>query len=1017
MPHNRYYNSRVSQRPHGRQNSIQSQINTPKSGPTLPESGHGAGVGGSTATVTQPSGDSATSDQFDIERSIEKALERLLFSIIAFFDRHRALSVLAAWSLMLLMDNISILPVEWFFFMFYSLLVFVHAFGVSLNAFAFLSASVVAVNLIVFYCISYQITSFLSSVVVYALLVYSLHGLDSLGWSMAVCMILGRNGNSWCSSLPTALKRPIAAHCSSFGIFWALYHNISYFSRSVDRLCTLLGIGPPSPPQVSVKDITESSIHITWSFEKVSTGGKLQLPPIKKLASPEVRLQKYEIELNGSIITECDTSRDSIVISGINPGSTYRVRVLSFSPSHGKIPSPPILVRTMAQSIQSKNSNQQPPSKTYAQVSKSNNDDVESLMLQTEDSACSAVKVESLLDNLQSRTRENHSKIKQELQSLKKTSSGDEDVKAPSPKKSKKPKKQGSISRRNSTQTNGEPQKETREDSKPNKPDTKEDKSKISEKPNLKEQKHLFPSSNADAVAPEKSSGNLKPPTINHKQNTIKSDVDAVTTKIPKAFDTFKPQNSSKNENSRKKQSKKKNLAQSNPGEQSNNATETFVPKSKKRQKRSSFTKRDGAFSPKKQSQAQSAPAKKSDASSDDGFSKKNVVTKSFGKNEARNSWGPSSKPLKPSSVSPGVKLENKLNSDASKSETDLSSLNRTKSATDVSSLPFSNLHNGSESDLSYSALQRTLTSSPSPSAGYPATAASLLPRNLVPENLVPLHKRRPFLDVIPGSPSTAESSAFSILKDTDLAYPTPERLSFSWNAASSAASTSSISTNNIDLTKLIERRSVSPSTYMNSEVADSRPQKEMSRFHYHFARSKDSSSQTPSSPLWKSSQVYNSQLSSYHSPLSPGFISGSAAYSKLPSARPTPTVTSSTVFDFGNRTSDYQESKYPNCLTPMSNPLPTYSDQKLTNFNVATNSGNKNKINYWDVERTQGLFGYDNKSSNISLQQNRHSMGSGMDHRNGLRTPPGLNPSAPAFDISLNRSKRSSTGFSALSQ
>ncbi|KAJ2848121.1 hypothetical protein GGI22_005800, partial [Coemansia erecta] len=78
-------------------------------------------------------------------------------------------------------------------------------------------------------------------------------------------MSLTRMHSPWCEILPDYLQAPIAAYCTSFGILWLTYQNSKRLERLLDPTCLLLGIIPPLPPRLSIVEILDTSVVISWS--------------------------------------------------------------------------------------------------------------------------------------------------------------------------------------------------------------------------------------------------------------------------------------------------------------------------------------------------------------------------------------------------------------------------------------------------------------------------------------------------------------------------------------------------------------------------------------------------------------------------------------------------------------------------------------------------------------------------------------------------------------------------------
>ncbi|KAJ2200577.1 hypothetical protein IW144_001018, partial [Coemansia sp. RSA 522] len=186
--------------------------------------------------------------------------------IFHFFARHRATTALVAWAGVYVFDVVDMgMPAEWLVFTFFSFSVFVQAFGMSILLFAALTVAMFGLNVAVYYFLPFAVTSLLSTVVVSMLLVRGVHGLDSRGWSVTVLMSLSRISTPWCKILPEYLQAPVAAYCASFGLLWIVYHSSGRLERLLDPLCMILGVIPPLSPRLSIVEIVDTSIVVSWT--------------------------------------------------------------------------------------------------------------------------------------------------------------------------------------------------------------------------------------------------------------------------------------------------------------------------------------------------------------------------------------------------------------------------------------------------------------------------------------------------------------------------------------------------------------------------------------------------------------------------------------------------------------------------------------------------------------------------------------------------------------------------------
>ncbi|KAJ2391816.1 hypothetical protein GGI05_002840, partial [Coemansia sp. RSA 2603] len=185
--------------------------------------------------------------------------------VLGFFMRHRATSTFVMWLGFFFFDMIdSYMPAEWLVFTLFSFSVFVQAFGMSVLLFAALTVAMTVLNVAIYYFVPFTTTSLFSTAVVCMLLVRGIHGLDSKGWFIAAIMSVARMHMPWCENLPEYLQEPIAAYCTSFGVLWLVYHNSRRLERLIDPLCLLLGVIPPLPPRISIVEIHDSSVVVSW---------------------------------------------------------------------------------------------------------------------------------------------------------------------------------------------------------------------------------------------------------------------------------------------------------------------------------------------------------------------------------------------------------------------------------------------------------------------------------------------------------------------------------------------------------------------------------------------------------------------------------------------------------------------------------------------------------------------------------------------------------------------------------
>ncbi|KAJ1739344.1 hypothetical protein LPJ68_004766 [Coemansia sp. RSA 1086] len=333
-------------------------------------------------------------------------LEAWWDSIFHFFSRHRATTALVAWAGVSIFDTADIrMPAEWLVFTLFSFSVFAQVFGMSILLFVALTTAMAVLNVLMYYLFPFSVTSLLSTLVVCMLLVRGVHGLDTKGWAVTALMSLSRLSTPWCEILPDYLQAPVAAYCASFGILWIVYHSSSRLERLIDPLCLLLGVIPPIAPRLSLVEVGNSSVIVSWSTDLSllaaaepeasrnsssslaerglpgqmtrssshlavagtldqhlsslpanrtatanvnSSAGDLKIGKlinIDRKQLPEAQVAFYEVEVNSHIVGQRGSSEKTVRIQGLLPAATYQIRVWAISESRGRTPSAPIFVK------------------------------------------------------------------------------------------------------------------------------------------------------------------------------------------------------------------------------------------------------------------------------------------------------------------------------------------------------------------------------------------------------------------------------------------------------------------------------------------------------------------------------------------------------------------------------------------------------------------------------------------------------------------------------------------------
>ena len=209
---------------------------------------------------------------------------QILVSLVQFLERHKALEVVLAWILLQYLNLTFSLPMEWFFFAYYSLASFAQAAELGGAVFLLYSATIFSMDYLVLFYVPEGLTPLIATWMAYTFLVSGLHGLNWRG----VLLILASTAFVLLSRdvpAPTVIK-PVAAHCAGFGLCWFSYSTMRLLYTSFDNFCLYFGLIAPDPPAVSVKDVTSHSFQIYWFS-----------PPAQ-----EQSIKEHQIELNGVVV-------------------------------------------------------------------------------------------------------------------------------------------------------------------------------------------------------------------------------------------------------------------------------------------------------------------------------------------------------------------------------------------------------------------------------------------------------------------------------------------------------------------------------------------------------------------------------------------------------------------------------------------------------------------------------------------------------------------------------------------
>ncbi|KPI38989.1 uncharacterized protein AB675_4661 [Cyphellophora attinorum] len=109
---------------------------------------------------------------------------------------------------------------------------------------------------------------------------------------------------------------------------WLLWRTYSVLHTPNDVLVDKLGLDIPPQPLVTLEEISSSEVQIGWKPSEASTA-----------------IQEYQVEINGKILDRTKKSETAAVISHLQPGRTYDIRVFSVSAGRFQTPSPALHVR------------------------------------------------------------------------------------------------------------------------------------------------------------------------------------------------------------------------------------------------------------------------------------------------------------------------------------------------------------------------------------------------------------------------------------------------------------------------------------------------------------------------------------------------------------------------------------------------------------------------------------------------------------------------------------------------
>ncbi|GJJ73274.1 hypothetical protein EMPS_05632 [Entomortierella parvispora] len=254
-------------------------------------------------------------------------------------SRHRAAACILFWSLTILLDILLQLPIEWFFLFYFILALVFRIFFIGGHIVLISIGAMCVSNAIVFYTVPFSFTSPFATGVAFGLMVSLIHGLNLKGVILAMTMYmlkpyLERQTVIAALNPPTVpsivFLAPLAAFCSAFGVLWLLYDLFGYLHASTDDLRDFFGITLPAPSIVTLKEVKDRSITLHWQ------------------CSSQATISKHLIEIDGLLIGESGKQETSVVIQGLYPDNTYRIRLWAITTRNWKTPSDYVVVRTLA---------------------------------------------------------------------------------------------------------------------------------------------------------------------------------------------------------------------------------------------------------------------------------------------------------------------------------------------------------------------------------------------------------------------------------------------------------------------------------------------------------------------------------------------------------------------------------------------------------------------------------------------------------------------------------------------
>ncbi|KAI9204323.1 uncharacterized protein BJ171DRAFT_505486 [Polychytrium aggregatum] len=244
--------------------------------------------------------------------------------------------------LLSLLNYWSAFPIEWMFFLYFTITIFVQAYNLGAPVFMILVTVVSLADIIIYALVPFKATSFASSFIIHSFLVYGMHGFglsptasNVRGWLLLAMMVSIRlsTWDPWSIQSPSSFVQLIAAHSTGFGSCYFAWKLTFLIYKRFDRISFFFGVIVPNPPFLTIKDITDSTFKMVWSPAPAQPFG--------------VSLSKYLIDVNGVIIGESPINGENCaIVMGLSPDTKYRVRMWAVGERRVKASSAPVLVRT-----------------------------------------------------------------------------------------------------------------------------------------------------------------------------------------------------------------------------------------------------------------------------------------------------------------------------------------------------------------------------------------------------------------------------------------------------------------------------------------------------------------------------------------------------------------------------------------------------------------------------------------------------------------------------------------------